>query len=49
MRDDELTILGPDPRMGTPVPDSQLVPRVADLDQRQDARIALLNPKGATE
>jgi hypothetical protein len=41
-------LLGPDPRIGTPVKGSQLVLWITDLDQMHPAHIALLNPPGAS-
>jgi hypothetical protein len=42
--DDHTRLLGPDPRIGTPVKGSQLVLWITDLDQMTDQHIALLNP-----
>ncbi|GAX57246.1 hypothetical protein SO3561_08816 [Streptomyces olivochromogenes] len=39
-------LLGPDPRIGTPVKGSQLVLWITDLDQMHADHIALLNPPG---
>ncbi|MFI0156158.1 hypothetical protein [Streptomyces lydicus] len=45
--DDSTRLLGPDPRLGSPIAGSQLVLVVTDLDQMTPAHIALLNPPGA--
>lgn len=42
--DDSTRLLGPDPRLGSPVKGSQLVLIVTDLDQMHPDHIALLNP-----
>ncbi|MEV8248140.1 hypothetical protein AB0R01_30860 [Streptomyces rochei] len=42
--DDSTRLLGPDPRLGTPVKGSQLVLVVTDLDQIHPDHLALLNP-----
>jgi crossover junction endodeoxyribonuclease RusA len=42
--DDHTRLLGPDPRIGTPVKGSQLVLWITDLDQMHPHHIALLNP-----
>lgn len=42
--DNHTRLLGPDPRMGPPVPRSQLVLWITDLDQMDADHIALLNP-----
>lgn len=44
--DNHERLLGPDPRMGAPVPGSQLVLVVTDLDSITPAHLALLNPSG---
>jgi hypothetical protein len=44
--DNDERLLGPDPRMGAPVPGSQLVLVVTDLDSIDPAHLALLNPPG---
>lgn len=45
--DNHERLLGPDPRIGPPVPRSQLVLWITDLDQMHPDHIALLNPPGA--
>ncbi|MFD9249565.1 hypothetical protein [Streptomyces bottropensis] len=42
--DDHTRLLGPDPRIGTPIKGSQLVLWITDLDQMHPAHIGLLNP-----
>ena len=42
--DDHTRLLGPDPRIGTPVKGSQLVLWITDLDQITPHHLALLNP-----
>ena len=42
--DNHTRLLGPDPRIGDPVPRSQLVLWITDLDQMHPEHIALLNP-----
>jgi hypothetical protein len=42
--DDSTRLLGPDPRLGTPIKGSQLVLIVTDLDQINPGHLALLNP-----
>ncbi|WP_371099840.1 hypothetical protein [Streptomyces sp. PU_AKi4] len=42
--DDSTRLLGPDPRIGTPVKGSQLVLWITDLDQIGPDHLALLNP-----
>lgn len=44
--DNSERLLGPDPRIGPPVPGSQLVFYITDLDAMDPAHIALLNPPG---
>lgn len=46
--DNSERLLGPDPRIGEPVPGSQLVLYVTDLDAMDPAHVALLNPGGAS-
>lgn len=46
--DNHERLLGPDPRMGAPVPGSQLVLVVTDLDSIAPAHLALLNPPGGS-
>ncbi|MFE6126677.1 hypothetical protein ACFQ6Q_00170 [Streptomyces sp. NPDC056437] len=46
--DNHTHLLGPDPRIGTPVKGSQLVLYITDLDQISADHIALLNPPGAS-
>ena len=46
--DNHERLLGPDPRIGMPVPGSQLVLVVTDLDSINPAHLALLNPPGGT-
>ncbi|MEU1078213.1 MULTISPECIES: hypothetical protein [unclassified Streptomyces] len=45
--DNHHRLLGPDPRIGPPVPRGQFVLWITDLDQMSDQHIALLNPPGA--
>lgn len=42
--DDSTRLIGPDPRLGTPVKGSQLVLIITDLDQMQPDHLALLQP-----
>jgi crossover junction endodeoxyribonuclease RusA len=42
--DNHTRLIGPDPRIGTPVPRSQLVLWITDLDQIHPDHLALLNP-----
>lgn len=42
--DNHERLLGPDPRIGTPVPGSQLVLYITDLDAMAPEHLALLNP-----
>ena len=42
--DDHTRLLGPDPRIGTPVKGSQLVLWITDMDQMTADHLALLNP-----
>ncbi|HEY5834935.1 hypothetical protein [Streptomyces sp.] len=44
--DNHTRLLGPDPRIGTPVPGAQLVLVITDLDAMDPAHITLLNPTG---
>lgn len=44
--DNHKHLLGPDPRIGTPVPGSQLVLHITDLDSIPATHLALLNPPG---
>jgi hypothetical protein len=45
--DNHERLLGPDPRIGAPVPGSQLVLHITDLDSIPADHLALLNPPGA--
>jgi crossover junction endodeoxyribonuclease RusA len=45
--DNSERLLGPDPRIGEPVPGSQLVFYITDMDAMDPAHIALLNPETA--
>ncbi|MFK8851306.1 hypothetical protein [Streptomyces sp. Ac-502] len=47
--DDSTRLLGPDPRIGTPIKGSQFVLWITDLDQMNPQHLALLNPPGATQ
>jgi len=47
--DDHTRVLGGDPRLGTPVKNSQFVLWITDLDEMSPHHIALLNPPGAPE
>lgn len=42
--DDSTRLIGPDPRLGSPVKGSQLVLIITDLDQMHADHLALLNP-----
>lgn len=44
--DNHKHLLGPDPRMGEPVPGSQIVLYITDLDTIPATHLALLNPPG---
>lgn len=44
--DNHTHLLGPDPRIGTPIKGSQMVLHITDLDQITPDHLALLNPPG---
>ncbi|MET7713734.1 hypothetical protein [Streptomyces sp. NPDC005407] len=47
--DNSTRLIGPDPRIGSPIKGSQLVLYITDLDQMHPDHLALLNPPGAPE